>query len=569
MSQSKTPHYKTLDIIEFYNQIYDFVSRYLIFVLAWFFAVITILIIWIWEPMLAPVTNYLASSWYVTKWYILGSWLIYPINYFAEWSLNLEGDSKILWLGWPIWNKDKMWNSIDNIVQYNGVILPRQISRSAWVPKLQQAYYSEDMIKTFLKWMGTSQADINTIKFAMDTITKQWLSGDSIIDHFGIGCSVRPLRITKFCDLKLIDTISQWYLYDLSQSATELKLVHDYLFINHINEDIQKLWCKAMIQQYRYSGNTNLINLTQWCSKQITDEVQYISNMISVNQEVKSNAFTKTIYSEPSINRYKLMSLYQYLIQKINIDQFTDEDIIILTNYNSYIIKLVNKGSIVQPYWDIISIFHQQYLIPWLNGRDSFAKSDEKDLTQTLIKTTNLIIYGDSTQWITSINSWSKIKPVDFLKSQWLYYGTGDAIVSNSGSIIASNTVQWNIPDEWNSTGLVDSPVTQTTGSNTSIIPKQDTTNDSSLNTLIAQVLRTIPTTTPIKKWQLILIKYNYKWASWFTAIDLSKNGDTQIYYDSPISGATKITHPKVIFNTTNKELILAIMDNYLATNPQ
>jgi hypothetical protein len=66
-----------------------------------------------------------------------------------------------------------MWNSIDNIVQYNGVILPRQISRSAWVPKLQQEFYSESMIKTFLEGMGTSQADSSSIMLAMDSITKK------------------------------------------------------------------------------------------------------------------------------------------------------------------------------------------------------------------------------------------------------------------------------------------------------------------------------------------------------------------------------------------------------------
>lgn len=156
-----------------------------------------------------------------------------------------------------------MWNSIDNVVQYNGVILPRQISRSAWVPKLQQAYYSESMIKTFLEGMGTSQADINTIKLAMNSVVKQSLSGNSMIDYFGIGCSTRSIRITKFCDLKLIDAIDQRAVYDLSSSIVDLQFVYDYLFINHPNKNIQKLRCDEMKQQYRYSAHAGIAKLTQ------------------------------------------------------------------------------------------------------------------------------------------------------------------------------------------------------------------------------------------------------------------------------------------------------------------
>ncbi len=566
MSHSHTPHYKTLDIIEFYNQVYDFVSRYLIFVLAWIFAIITILIIWIREPDLAIALPNRFLAWSISKWYIKETWLIYPVNYFAEWSLNFEWNNKILWLGWPIWRNQWMWNSIDNIVQYNGVILPRQISRSAWVPRLQQVYYSDSMIKTFLEGMWTSQADINSVRLAMDVITKQWLSGNSLMNHFGIGCSARSLLVTKFCDLKLLNAINQRQSYDLSGSTEELNIIYNYLFIAHPNTDIQKLWCDIMIQQYRYSANPNLIKLTQWCSNQITNEVQYISNMVAVNQEVRSNAFSNTIYSELSINWYKLMSWYQYLIQRVSSDQFTDEDVAILTNYNSYITKLANRGVIIQPYWDIISVFHQQYLIPWLNRRDSFAKSNEKELTQILIKTTDLIIYGDSTQGITSITSWSRIKPIDFLITQWLYYGSESG--NESANIITAST--WAAISNTNNQAIEPTPIETTTNSidTEKLSVTSTTSNESSLDALISQVLGTIPTSLT-KKWQLILIKYNYRWVSWFVAVDLWKKGDTQIYYDSPISGATKITHPEVIFNVSNKELIIAIMNNYLSTNPQ
>jgi hypothetical protein len=383
-----------------------------------------------------------------------------------------------------------------------------------------------------------------------------------MVDRFGIGCSIRPIMTTTFCDLKLIDAINQWGSYDLSSATTQLPMVYDYIFVSHPNTDIQKLRCQAMIQQYRYSANPLIKKLTQWCSSTITTEAEYISNMVAVNEEVRSNKFNNKIYSEPSINRYKLMSWYQYFIPKITTDQFNDEDVTILTNYDSYITKLVSRWSIAQPYWDIISVFHQQYLIPWLDRRDSFAKPNEKALTQALKKTTDLIIYGDTSQGMVSITSWSRIKPIDFLMSQWLYYGDNDATTSWSSSI--NNQISTSEPQS-------SSPATTTQVTWSVTTQQQDTTTsgDSSLDALISQVLGTTPTATPIKRWQIILIKYNYKWVWWIAAVDLWKKWATQLYYDSLISGATKITHPKVIFNTSNKELIIAIMNNHISTNPQ
>jgi hypothetical protein len=557
------PTYKTLDIIEFYNQVYDFVSRYLIFVLAGIFAIIAILVIWIREPSSNKIItrNTMTGSEY--QWYIQETWLIYPVNYFAEGSLNFEWDNKIFWLGWPIWRNQWMWNSIDNVVQYNWVILPRQISRSAWVPKLQQAYYTESMIKTFLEWMGTSHTDSSLIKATMDTVSKKSFSG-SMISYFEIGCSARSIFITTFCDLKIIDAINQWNEYDLSKSTDQLAIVYSYLFKKHPNSNIQKARCNAMIQQYRYSANPNIAPLTLWCSKKITNEIAYIGNMVVVNEEIKSNKYTTTIYNEPSINRYKLMSWYQYFMMRIKADEFTSKDVVALTDYNSYIIKLANEWVIVQPYGDIIATFHQTYLTTWLDRRESFATSNEQELTQELKTTTNTIIYGDAIQWIVSINSWSRIRSNDFLIAQWWYYETSNTSSSSSDKNTSNNESTWwnNIQDN--------SQQNLWTGSTkaTSIATWQTLPTTSALDWLISQVLGTAPTSPPIKKWQLILIKYTYKWKNRFAAVDLSKNGTTQVYYDSPVSGATKITHPQVIFNTSNKELIAAIMDNYIRSNP-
>jgi hypothetical protein len=560
MSQSNIPHYKTLDIIEFYDQVYDFVSRYLIFVLAWIFAVIATLIIWIWEPDTATLTSTQTSTWVANPWYITQTGLIYPANYFAAWSLNFDWDNKIFWLGWPIWRNQWMWNSIDNIVQYNGVILPRQISRSAWVPKLQQAYYSESMIRTFLEGMGTSQADINLIKSDIVPISKATLDG-SLFNTFGIGCTSRSLFTTIFCNLKLQDAIPMRNAYDLSGSISELTTIHNYVFTTSRDTNIAKNRCTAMIEQYRYSAAGGFIWLTKWCDADIVNEAQYIENMIAINQEVGSNQYTSKVYINPIINRYKLMSWYQYFMSRIQSNQFVDgQDDVILETYDAYITKLTDSNSIVQPYGDIIAIFHQQYLIPWLTSRDSFASIPQREFTQSMIATTNLIVNGDTNQWIVSVSSWSRLKSIEFLVSQGMYYDNSNTTWSaaayttppstTSGST-TTNTTTWTINPTPNTWAAAPQPAV------------------SSIDGLIAKVLGTTPTSTPTKRWQIILIKYNYKWAGWIVSVDLSKKGITQIYYDSPVSGATKITHPQVIFNTSNTELILAIMNNYLSTNPQ
>jgi len=540
------------------------VSRYLIFVIAGFLGIVGVLIIWIWEPQDQQTTT-IKSIVGTSDSFVQETWLIYPVNYFAAKLISFDGENKIYGLGWPVWSNQQLswstlWNSIDNIIQYNGVILPRQISRSAWVPKFTQERYSEWMVKLFLEGMSSSQTDTSSIQYLMSKSNKQLLSG-SILDTFKLGCTDRRLFTTQFCDLKLQDSILMWDLYDLSTVWQELDIIADYVFSKSTNKDNQTTFCNAMLKQYRYSWSPLISRNMQWCSEETTNEVTYISYMISVNEEVRTNQFTNKVYNNASINQYKLMSRYQYLMYKIKWAEYIEaQDDEILRTYGSYITQLVDRTEITQPYGDIITIFHQAYLLPWLNEREAYSSASQKDITNWLIYVSNLIINGDESQWITSVASGSRLQSVDFLKSQGIYDENNtyvDKIADNPApeqpSIVTSDvaTINTTSTRTWS-----------TTPTPTPTVSAKDT-----LNALIATVLNVEPTSVN-QRGSIVIIQYPYKWMSWFVAVDLVKKWETQIYFDSPDSGATKITHPQVIFNSSNKELIMAIMDNYLGSNP-
>lgn len=570
------PHYKTLDIVTYYNEVYDFVSKYLIFVVAGILSIIGVLIIWIREPESDVVLSTTQISTWDADAFVQEAWLIYPVNYFAARTIDFDSGNKIYGLWWPVWSTLQQWstkklrNSIDNIVLYNGIILPREISRSAWVPKFQQEYYSDSMIAIFLSGMAYSRVDINSIVGDMSKANKETLP-KSMLDTFRIWCTNRNLLITQFCDLKLHDTMPIRNKYDLSGSISELTTIKDYIF--NISKDIsnQESFCNIMIKQYRYSGSPQIANLITQCAPAITNEVNYIRDMMRVNQEVSSHSFTDTVYNNTTINQYKLMSRYQYLMDKVKWGEYIDaQDDNILRNYDSYITQIAktqNNDISAQPYGDIITIFHKQYLIPWLEERESYASNEQKAITQKIINTTNLIINGDSTLWIESVTKWSRIQSIDFLISKWLY-DPNDPWSSPRKTPVES--------DPNNQTSSTGSTINQNTGSITITEPAPSNTTSStetkatppSLNELITKVLGIEPTSFK-QNGDLVIIQYPYKGKSWFAAVNIKNKWDTQLYYNSDISGAVKITHPKVIFNSSDTELIMAIMNNFLSTNPQ
>lgn len=567
-SSSQVPHYKTLDIVTYYNEVYDFVSKYLIFVIAGLLSIVGILIIWIWEPSDNLVWYMDTVSTGNADAFVQETGLIYPVNYYAAKTIDFDDGNKIYGLGGPIWSSiqewttTRLWNSIDNIVQYNGVILPRQISRSAWVPKLQQPYYSESMINVLLDGMANSQTDVDSIMWSLTQARKDTLD-QSMFDTFRIWCSNRKLFITKFCDLKIHDTIATRNQYDLSWSVAELSIIKNYVFDISNNRDNQQSFCNIMIKQYRYSGHPWLANLMTSCDSMITNEVNYIGNMIAINEEISSNTFTNKIYNNPTIDRYKLMSRYQYLMGKINGGEYIDsQDDDILRRYDAYITKIASSnGSIAeQPYGDIITVFHQQKLIPWLQNRDAFASTEQKAITEQLINTTNLIINGDAQLGIESVTKWSRLRSIDFLISEGLYDPNSAGSWSNLTETPSSPI------DQWSTTPVVSTPIEEPIP--TEPVVQEPTSTWSTLTELITKVLGIEPTSFK-QNGDLVIIQYPYKGKSWFAAVNIKNRWDTQLYYNSDISGAVKITHPKVIFNSSDTELMMAIMNNFLSTNPQ
>lgn len=555
MSQNRSiPQYKTLNIIKFYTQVYEFVNKYLIFVVAAILSVIIISVLWIREPNPSALIAADMSTWYKAYHQEVG--LLNPLNYYAAKELVFDTSSKIYALGWPIWSQNGMINSIDNIVYYNGIVLPRQISKSEWVPHFESETYTEPMITTLLKWMWDSQVNLDDIT---ERLVKPNLTvlEDGLIDTFGLQCTTRNLATYTFCDLKLLNTINSWYHYDLANSFEELPLIHDYIFNQSNNEWLKKSFCESIARQYRYSWESSIRPLLRSCGQELINESEDIAQLKEINHEVETAKITNKIYTNPIMNRYKLMSIYQYLMRQINNNEFMDEqDTNLLTSYNSFITNLGNQDNVIQPYGDIILVFHQIHLIPWLQSRDAFASSSQRELTKQLIATTSLLINGNPTINFDPLSKWSKLGNGGNLSS-WL----------NDIPVV----ITWDRFDDR------DDVMTGITNENTNtndtgmLLPDPDIIEDTpiadiplpSLTWLVMSVIWVTPSSIT-KRWALIIIKFVYSDIRWVAAVSTADAWSTQLYYDSDISGASKITHPSVLFKPINQEKIHGILERYI-----
>jgi len=561
MSQNRSiPQYKTLDIIKFYTQVYEFVNKYLIFVFAAFLSIIVVGILWIWQPSTLQSISINNSTWYKAYHQEVG--LLHPLNFYAAKELVFDKSSKIYALGWPIWSQDNMINSINNIVQYNGIILPRQISRSAWVPHFESEIYSEAMITTLLKGMGDSQVNLMDIS---DKLTKPQVTllEDWLIKSFGLSCTNRNLTTFTFCDLKLSSSINSRYHYNLTNSVSELPTIHDYIFTQSNNDSLKQMFCDSMVRQYRYEWNGTIKSLLRSCSQDIINESEDIAQMKEINQEIDTGQITNKVYSNPIMNRYKLMSIYQYLMRQINNNEFADEkDTNVLISYNSFITNLGNQWNIKQPYGDIILVFHQLHLIPWLDGRDSFASTSQRELTKQLIATTKLLINWDASIGFSSIGKWPRLTNSGDLI-------TGSSLEPTSRNIIDDDIIReiftWDISQWFNSdnSGNTTNSWDIIGGDSKDELIITEQTPIPTLTWLIMSVIGVTPQSIT-KRWNLVIVKFSFSDIKWIVAINTTDKWSAQLYYESDVSGATKITHPALLFKPSNQETIHGILEWYI-----
>lgn len=331
---------------------------------------------------------------------------------------------------WPyISATGQLFQASESMMTYHWLIMPRRFSfdrniNSNTFSTLLTPIYNIQTLQDFyqniifiIRWEIKPPAPITLLSL------QTW----SLFTTFNLTCSQWFRIIDGICQHYINNFISRMSAYDLSIHGNEL-----FLLVNELsksNPTTTQSICigiqKSLLSVAQYSKNINtnsLRDVMEICNQYLTTNANRIQWFLSINNELSNDRWasviTDTIYPDPIINAYKLLSAQQLIYQNI---QSGRPDMSRINWYLEFVQKLVNKPQNLS--WatvDMIYFFHQHYLEPQLlnpqfainntdwNTKSITALKKIADIHQwnPLSETPGLLATLINKDLITLINSW-------------------------------------------------------------------------------------------------------------------------------------------------------------------
>jgi hypothetical protein len=338
-------------------------------------------------------------------------------------------DNKItpLIIQWDFKIEDKLFISINNLVEYKWFILPKNVvlyddTRLKSKEDFSSWYESKDL-EIFIKNIIFTNNNTDDIK-----TNKLLPLNDNIEDTFYLKCTHNPKIFNFICNHYIDNFLDTFFIYDLS---SDYKWLND-MFYNLKWTKNETRFCSWINKYVSYSKDTSA-NL-EWILLQCWDNFYKIFNktklFLNVQNQLSEWYIKSNTTSDKEINEYKLIS-YQQILYNDTVWNIVNEAR--FSAYLNYVASLLKKDNLIDPiYYDITYWINNNYLIPHLNSLKYKLTDNKKQELENIINSLETINKWNNLDWFV----WLETKVTnDNLKIQ--------TTLNNTDSIITGN--EWNI----------------------------------------------------------------------------------------------------------------------------
>ncbi|MCS6982895.1 MAG: hypothetical protein NZL83_01770 [Candidatus Absconditabacterales bacterium] len=312
-------------------------------------------------------------------------------SYFEQ-GMSLSGLSLIA-KGGPMTIKDGVIESFNNIMTYNGMILPRVVSIKQNIPLRHAETFSvpgynlKDLQVYLDNVIYTLSNRVNKIddKPALETIP-----GDPI-RFWSLTCLFTAGVVPGVCDGFVRDFLDSFWLYELQPHAQ--MILDIFRKIEH-NKQFTSLFCEGLINHIRISlkGDVVFSNLANRCGEKYFSAYEMLVSLQTVNNEIDGLGIGPRVFRNQSLNIYKVLSAQQRIFVDLRQKRFNSMRI---DSYLTFIEELLKHGSLPPIYRDVIFLFNNDILAKRLLSADIASVVTDIATIKNLINRIEMINLGN------------------------------------------------------------------------------------------------------------------------------------------------------------------------------
>lgn len=367
-----------------YKKIYNFVFKYLFFIL-----IIAVAII-----IFSQLSKNTIALNRVDKYPTERQKLLTELNT-KKWNFQ-DKDIETKIIQWDIGKDEKLWElfSINNLIKYKGFVMPRVLHLNLTNTLKNKSY--------FTTWYDIS----NLENFVNDVIFKDYkdklekhqddllpLTDDSISNTFFVSCLESNPNL--LCNQFISNFVDTFYVYNLSTDYPWLNKV-----FNEIKETEYKLeFCEGIMKYVSYTHDigADIEWIMSQCGWSLYEDFLSIKSFFGIQQQLEDGYIKSNLSSDPDVNAYKLISYQQILYNNVSEWIINEAN---FTTYLNYISSLLKKDwSIDSIYYDITYWINNVFLIPNLNIKKYKLTDNKRSELDWIINDIYAMNYGSKLEW--------------------------------------------------------------------------------------------------------------------------------------------------------------------------
>lgn len=367
-----------------YKKIYNFVFKYLFFIL-----IIVVAII-----IFSQLSKNTIALNRVDKYPTERQKLLTELNT-KKWNFQ-DKDIETKIIQWDIEKDEKLWElfSINNLIKYKGFVMPRVLHLNLTNTLKNKSY--------FTTWYDIDNLEnfINDVIFKgyKDKLEKHQdnllpLTDDSISNTFFVSCLESNPNL--LCNQFISNFVDTFYVYNLSTDYPWLNKV-----FNEIKETEYKLeFCEWIMKYVSYTHDigADIEWIMTQCGWSLYEDFLSIKSFFGIQQQLEDGYIKSNLSSDPDVNAYKLISYQQILYNNVSEWIINEAN---FTTYLNYISSLLKKDwSIDSIYYDITYWINNVFLIPNLNIKKYKLTDNKRSELDWIINDIYAMNYGSKLEW--------------------------------------------------------------------------------------------------------------------------------------------------------------------------
>jgi len=298
---------------------------------------------------------------------------------------------------WPLTVQDGVIESFNNIMTYNGMILPRVVSIRQNIP-LRKADvfavpgYNLKDLQVYLDNVIYTLS--NKVKKVDDKPTLETIPWDPV-RFWSLTCLFTSWVVPGVCDGFVRDFLDSFWLYELQPHASMLLDIFRKI---ETNQQAKKLFCDWLINNIRISlqGDVVFSNLSNRCGDEYFAAYEMLVSLQTVNNEIDGLGIGPRVFRNQNLNIYKVLSAQQRIFVDLRQKRFNSMRI---DSYLTFIEELLKSDSLPAIYRDVIFLFNNDILAKRLLSADIASVVTDIATIKNLINRIEMINLGNPALW--------------------------------------------------------------------------------------------------------------------------------------------------------------------------